>query len=79
MLQVKVVDETDTAIEIRVSNCLWAKTFLEKNAGDLGYATICYGDYPKATYYNPKLKLQFTKTLMQGNDCCNHSYTWQKG
>lgn len=55
---------------------LETKTFLEKNAGDIGYLTICYGDSASAKAYHPKLKLRLTKTLMQGFDCCNHRYTW---
>lgn len=78
MLESQIIEETGTAIELRASKCLWAQTFLNKNAGDLGYAFICYGDSPKATYFNPKLKLHFTKTLMQGDDCCNHRYTWHE-
>lgn len=73
---IKIIEESEKTIELRCTECLWAKTFLEKNAGDIGYFTICYGDFVSAKAYHPKLNLRLTKTLMQGFDCCNHRYTW---
>jgi hypothetical protein len=75
-LTYRIIGESEKTFEIRITECLWAKTFLEKNAGDLGYLTICYGDFASAKAYHPKLKLRLTKTLMQGFECCNHRYTW---
>ena len=76
-LDLKVLELTDNVYEHRVTNCLWAKTFLAKNAGDIGYASICHGDISGATAFNPKLKLERTKTLMEGHDCCDHKYIWE--
>jgi len=72
-----IVEDTDRAIEIKVTECLWAKTYRGANAADLGYYLSCYPDFPSATAYNPKLKLIRTKTLMQGDDCCNHRWVWE--
>jgi len=76
-LDIQVLEFTDKVYQHKVTNCLWAKTFLAKNAGDIGYATICHGDISGATAFNPKLKLELTKTLMEGHDCCDHRYTWE--
>ena len=70
------VELTDKVFEVKVTNCLWAKTFREKDAGDIGYATMCHGDFTGAAAYHPKLKLERTKTLMEGHDCCNLRFTW---
>ena len=67
----EIVEETDKTAEVRITECLWAKTFREVNAGDLGYSAICYPDYAAAPAFNPKMKLVRAKTLMQGHDCCN--------
>jgi len=75
-LTYRIIEESEKTFELRVTECLWAKTFNEKKAGDIGYLTICYGDYASAKAFHPKLKLTFTKTLMQGFDCCNHRYIW---
>ena len=64
-----------TGINILIITSVAFKDFIASLFEGIGYTTICYGDYPKATNYNPKMKLHFTKTLMQGNDCCNHLYT----
>jgi len=42
----------------------------ELNATDIGYAVICHGDYAYCQGFNPKIRLIRTKTLMQGDDCC---------
>ena len=75
MMTYEVIEESDEVFEIKVTECLWAKTFRDKNAADIGYATVCQGDFTEATAYHPKLKLRRTKTLMQGHDCCNHRWT----
>jgi hypothetical protein len=72
-----IVEDTDRAIETKVTECLWAKTYREAKAADLGYILCCYPDFPSATAFNPKLKLIRTKTLMQGDDYCNHRWVWE--
>jgi hypothetical protein len=71
------VEDTEKALEWKITECLWAKTFREANASDIGYATICYGDYGSAEALAPKIRFTRTKTLMQGHDCCNHRNVWE--
>jgi len=72
----EVVEDTDTAFELKVTECIWAKTFLDAKAGDIGFAHVCYGDYTWAESFNPKIKMVRDKTLMQGHEICNHRYIW---
>jgi len=74
VLSYEIVEESDSVFEVKITECLFAKTFREANASDIGYASICYPDFASAQAYNPKMKLIRTKTLMQGHDCCNHRY-----
>jgi hypothetical protein len=74
VLTFELVENTAKAAEIKVTECLWAKTFREANAADIGYAFVCHGDFAYAPAFNPKMKMIRTKTLMQGHDCCNHRY-----
>jgi hypothetical protein len=76
-LTMAIIEDTDKAFELKVTECLWAATFLEAKAGEIGYAAVCYGDYAWAEGFNPKIKLIRDKTLMQGHDCCNHRYIWE--
>ncbi len=76
-LDFEALEYSDHVLEIKVANCLWAKTFNNKNAGNIGYASVCHGDFSGAKAFNPKLRMERTKTLMQGHDCCNHRYIWE--
>ena len=76
LLTMEIVEDTDKAFELKVTECIWATTFLDAKAGDIGYAAVCWGDYAWAEGFNPKIKMVRDKTLMQGHDCCNHRYVW---
>ena len=69
-----VVERTDSVCEIKITECLWAKTFCEASAPDIGYAVSCSGDSAMCHAFNPKMRLERTKTLMQGDDYCD--YRW---
>jgi predicted ArsR family transcriptional regulator len=74
VLTFDVVADTKTAFEVKITECIWAKTFHDFKAPDIGCAMICHPDFAIARAFNPKMKLIRTKTLMQGHDCCNHRY-----
>ncbi len=76
-LTMEIIQDTDTVFEMKVTECLWAKTFREAKAADLGFNCICFADYAMAEAFNPKIKLIRDKTLMQGHDCCNHKYVFK--
>jgi hypothetical protein len=73
----EVLAESPQLFEYKVTSCLWAKSFREEGAGELGYAMICYPDYAVATSFSPKIRLQREKTLMQGHECCHFRYTME--
>jgi hypothetical protein len=74
VLTFQVIEDTPQAFEIKVTECLWAKTYRDLYAGDLGYILSCYADFTSAKKFNPKMRMIRTKTLMQGDDCCNNRY-----
>lgn len=74
----ELVEDTDHAREIKVTECLWAKTLRELNPADIGYAAIYHGDYAYCQGFNPKIRMIRSKTLMQGDDCCNHRWVWEE-
>ena len=73
-LTLEVVEETEKAAELHVTECLWAKTFRAARAADIGYAVSCHPDYASARAFNPRMRMIRTKTLMEGHDCCNHRF-----
>lgn len=58
----EIVENTDAAYELKVTECMWAATFLAAKAGDIGWASVCFGDYAWAKGFNPKIKLVRGKT-----------------
>ena len=58
--------------------CLYAEVFRDLNASDLGLMMLCNGDVTSAEVFHPKLRLERTKTLMQGDDCCDFKYVWDE-
>jgi hypothetical protein len=70
----KILTDNENVLEIRYTECLYAKTFREADAGDIGYEALCYQDYPWTKQFNPNLKLIREKTLMQGDDCCHFKW-----
>ena len=78
MLTLTHPEETPTKFCCNITECLWAKTFKEMNATDLGYILCCGQDFATARAYHPRMRLKRTKTLMQGDNYCNHIYYWKE-
>ncbi len=76
ILTMEIVEDTEKAFEIKVTECINADAFLHYEAGDIGFARVCYGDYAWAEGYHPNIRLTRDKTLMEGHSYCNHRYTW---
>ena len=77
VLAYEVVQDSDAAFEIRVTGCLWARTFRQAGAADIGYAAICHPDYAACQAFNPRIRMVRTRTLMQGDECCDHRWIWE--
>ncbi len=71
-------EETPKKLTLHVTECLKAKIFKEMNATDLGYVMFCHPDFAYAQACHPKIKMKRTKTLMQGDRYCDHTYYWEE-
>jgi hypothetical protein len=76
LLRMEVVEDSEKAFELKISECLQAVNYIENDASEIGHAGVCWGDYAWAEGFNSKIKLIRDKTLMQGHSCCNHRYIW---
>jgi hypothetical protein len=75
LLTHEIVEDSAKAFEIRVTECVWAKVFRDAGLGGrVGQAAICNMDYYWPTAFNKNFKMERDKTLMQGDDYCNHRY-----
>jgi predicted ArsR family transcriptional regulator len=70
----EIVENNGTVLELKVSECLWAKVFRDANAAKIGHSYVCYADFDMVQGFNPKIVLHRDKTLMQGDSYCNHRY-----
>jgi hypothetical protein len=77
ILTMEIVEDTETAFELKVTQCIWADTFLRADAGDIGFCSVCWGDYYWPTGFNERITMVRDKTLMEGHDICNHRYLWK--
>ncbi len=69
-LTTEVLEDTDKVWAIKITECLWAKVWIDAGAADLGFAAVCAGDSPYATFINPKIKMDLEGTLMEGKSHC---------
>jgi hypothetical protein len=60
---------------VQMTECLFAKTFRENDAGNIGYAAICYADFAVAREFNPKIKMIRNQCLMNGDASCLFEYS----
>jgi uncharacterized protein involved in tellurium resistance len=44
---------------------------------DIGYTLFCHPDFAMARAMNQNFDLERIKTLMQGDDFCDHKYKWE--
>lgn len=73
-----VEEDSEDRMRFRMTECIWAKAFRDLDAGDIGYAWLCHGDYAYAETFHPSVRLERGKTLMQGDDCCDFNYFWDE-
>jgi hypothetical protein len=65
--------EEPERIGYQFSRCMYAEILRELGELDLGMV-ICARDGPWVKSYNPQLGFRRTKTLMEGDECCDHIF-----
>jgi fumarate reductase iron-sulfur subunit len=68
------LEDSDSRQAYRFTRCMWAEAFRELNVQDIGFRVLCQGDAAMASSFNPTIRFSRTKTLMMGDDCCDHVY-----
>ena len=71
-----ITENTSNSVTYIVTECIWAETFKSLEATDLGDLMMCQTDFASAKAYNPKITLTRSKTIMNGDECCDFTYTW---
>ncbi|MCP4147145.1 MAG: L-2-amino-thiazoline-4-carboxylic acid hydrolase [bacterium] len=73
------VKDTPEYLEFKVTKCYIADAYREiKVDKEIGLALNCAWDYGYSKGINPDIKFTRTKTLLNGDCCCNHTYQLKK-
>jgi len=72
--QFEVEERSDRVLRLRVTKCVFADEMRRLGATDIGDAFYCAYDFGFCEGLNPAIRFTRTKTLMNGDDCCNHTY-----
>jgi hypothetical protein len=67
------VIEEEARIAYQFSRCMYAEILHELGEPELGMV-MCARDGPWVKSYNPKLGFRRTKTLMEGDEMCDHIF-----
>lgn len=72
------IEKTDLGFQIKCTRCAFYD--LAKYCGftDEAFYMFCEGDPYIAEGFNSRIGFERTKTLMQGDDCCNHFYYYKE-
>jgi hypothetical protein len=70
----EVVESSDKAYEMKVTQCLPAKMWREMKAADLGYALECSSGDAMVKAFNPKMKATELKNILKGDSVCAGRY-----
>ena len=73
-----VLEVTDSRMATKISRCRALEAFTQLGAPEICRA-YCGSDYAYVKAFNPRMKLIRTKTLADGDDCCNHIWALEPG
>jgi predicted ArsR family transcriptional regulator len=71
------MEKTEAGVQFKCTKCPIADRALRLGVGEQMYYAICSNDFAAAEGFNPNIGFTMTKTLMQGDGCCNHFYYYK--
>ena len=69
------IEKIPDGIQIYCTKCPMADAYKAIDRVDYGLRFQCAEDAQVVTGYNPSITVNRTKTLMEGDDCCDHRNT----
>ena len=73
-LEFEMLEHSPRRIRMKVTGCVYANEMRRMGAAEVGYAFYCAYDFGFCQGLNPHLHFSRTKTLMLGDDHCDHTY-----
>jgi predicted ArsR family transcriptional regulator len=71
--------ESKQRIEMNVTKCPIHELAERTKLHAWLYHLSCATDFYSTEAFSPKIRFSRTKTLMEGHECCNHTYTYREG
>jgi len=68
------IEKIHDGVQVYVTKCPMVDGFRSIGRADLGVQFFCNEDDHIVEGFNPSIRFTRTKTLMEGDDCCNHCY-----
>ena len=72
--EMDVLEQTPTTYFFNVTRCPYYEKYKELGLEEFGVGFSCCRDEPFAKGFNPQLRLERTKTIMEGADHCDFRY-----
>lgn len=72
------MEKTEDGIQIYCTYCPIAEVFKEIGKEEYGFILFCATDPYIVEGFNPDIEFRRTKTLMNGDSCCDHYYCVKK-
>ncbi len=73
---VAITDEAADEFRCSATECIHARVFNDLGYPELGYLLHCKQDFASTPHIHPSVGFRRTKTLMQGDECCDFDYYW---
>ena len=73
---IEIVEVTDKHIALKITRCRAWEAFKHLGAPEV-CKMYCESDYAYIKAFNPDIKMIRTKTLSNGDDCCNHIWAME--
>ena len=78
LLEYEVLEDSDGKFAVKITKCKYADFYIEKGEQGIGYVMHCALDFGETEAFSSDIILKRTKTLMQGDNYCNHCYEFKK-
>ncbi len=69
----EIVESKEDSVKFKFTRCPWADYFRKIGQPEIG-KFFCLADEPLAKAFNEKINFKRTKTIMDGDEYCDHHY-----
>lgn len=74
----EIIEDKKDSVLFKFTDCTWANAFKAIGKPEIGYYLFCANDGPLVKAFNKNISFERTKTLMEGDDFCNHHFFIKK-